>query len=160
MRTNKYIGYLFEVAWILPSVAIPSVILVAVVITAFAVGIRVPDVGGRIAPAEINTSAQFAEPGVRELAPGRYEVSVVAQVFMFTPSTIEVPAGSRVDFVITSRDVLHGFKINGTPINVMVIPGQISRVSATFDRPGEYLIVCHEYCGAGHHVMSGKVIVR
>jgi cytochrome c oxidase subunit 2 len=42
----------------------------------------------------------------------------------------------------------------------MVIPGQVSRVTATFDKPGEYLIVCHEYCGAGHHVMFGKVIVN
>jgi cytochrome c oxidase subunit 2 len=50
--------------------------------------------------------------------------------------------------------------IVGTPVNMMVVPGQISKLTVRFDRPGEYLIVCHEYCGSGHHVMSGKVIVR
>ena len=79
---------------------------------------------------------------------------------MFTPNTIEIPAGSKVTFILTSKDVIHGFKIEGAPVNVMVIPGQVSRVTATFDKPGEYLIVCHEYCGAGHHVMFGKVIVN
>ena len=73
---------------------------------------------------------------------------------------ITVPAGSRVTFELTSRDVVHGFKIDDTPINVMVVPGQISKVTTTFDEPGEYLIVCHEYCGGGHHAMFGKVIVE
>ena len=160
MKDNKYLGYLFEVAWILPSVAIPISTLVAIILTAFAVGIRVPGVAGRIDPQAVSQTAPFDEPGVRELAPGRYEVTVVAQVFQFTPNEITVPAGSRVTFELTSRDVVHGFKIDDTPINVMVVPGQISKVTTTFYEPGEYLIVCHEYCGAGHHAMFGKVIVE
>lgn len=160
MRTSKYIGYIFEVAWILPSVAIPIAVLVAVILTAFAVGIRVPDVAGRIEPQAIAQTAPFNEPGLKELAPGNYEAVMVAQVFLFTPGEIRVPAGSKVTFVLTSRDVIHGFKIVGTTINMMVVPGQISKLTYTFDKPGEYLIVCHEYCGGGHHVMSGKVIVE
>ncbi|GAB4442028.1 MAG: cytochrome c oxidase subunit II [Chloroflexi bacterium OHK40] len=160
MKHEKYMGYLFEVAWILPSVAIPISVIVAVLITAFAVGIRVPDIAGRIEPKAIAATEPFDEPGLRELAPGKYEAAMVAQVFMFTPNEIEVPVGSEVTFVLTSRDVIHGFKIVGTPVNMMVVPGQISKMRFTFTRPGEYLIVCHEYCGGGHHAMSGKVIVR
>lgn len=160
MRDNKYAGYLFELAWILPSVAIPIAILVAVVLTAFAVGIRVPSIAGRIEPQAIAQTAPFDQPGLKELAPGRYEAAIIAQVFMFTPGEIRVPAGSKVTFELTSRDVIHGFKIEHTAVNVMVIPGQISKVTTTFDEPGEYLIVCHEYCGGGHHVMYGKVIVE
>ena len=44
-------------------------------------------------------------------------------------------------------------------VNAMVIPGQITRITGTFDEPGEYNIVCHEYCGIGHHGMWGKVVV-
>ena len=44
---RKYLGYLFEIAWILPSVAVPIAFLVAIVITAFAVGIAVPGNAGR-----------------------------------------------------------------------------------------------------------------
>jgi cytochrome c oxidase subunit II len=161
MKNNsKMIGYIFEVAWILPSVAIPVSVITAVIITAFAVGIRVPDIAGRIEPQAINQTAPFNEPGVRELAPGRYEAAMVAQTFMFTPNEIEVPAGADVTFVVTSRDVIHGFKVVGTPVNMMVVPGQISKMTVHFDKPGEYLIVCHEYCGGGHHAMFGKVIVK
>lgn len=157
---EKFIGYIFEVAWILPSVAIPVAVITAVVLTAFAVGIRVPDVAGRIEPRAIAVTAPFDQPGLRELAPGKYEAAIVAQVFLFTPNEIEIPVGSEVTFVLTSRDVIHGFKIVGTAVNMMVVPGQISKLTVTFDQPGEYLIVCHEYCGSGHHVMSGKVIVQ
>lgn len=158
--SSKYLGYLFEVAWILPSVAIPISFLVAIVITAFAVGIGVPGVGGRIDPRAVEQTAPFDQPGVRELAPGRYEAAVIAKTFLFEPNELRVKAGSRVDFVLTSTDVIHGYKIEKTPINVMVVPGQISRVSTVFNTPGEYLIVCHEYCGGGHHVMAGKIIVE
>lgn len=141
---EKFIGYIFEVAWILPSVAIPVAVTTAVVLTAFAVGIRVPDVAGRIEPKAIAVTAPFDQPGLRELAPGKYEAAIVAQVFLFTPNEIEIPAGSEVTFVLTSRDVIHGFKIVGTAVNMMVVPGQISKLTVRFDQPGEYLIVCRE----------------
>ena len=32
--------------------------------------------------------------------------------------------------------------------------------TTTFETPGEYLVVCNEYCGLGHHLMQGKVIVE
>ncbi len=160
MQGNKYMSYLFEIAWILPSVAIPISFMVAIVLTAFAVGIAVPGVGGRVDPKTLATTAPFDKPGLRELAPGRYEAVMIGQVFAWNPAEIEVPAGSKVTFIVTSKDVIHGLKINGTPINVMVVPGQISRVTATFDKPGEYLMVCHEFCGGGHHVMAGKIIVK
>lgn len=158
--TKKYLSYLFEVAWILPSVAIPISFLVAIVLTAFAVGIAVPGVAGRINPRDINTTAPFDKPGVRELAPGKYEVVMIGQVFQWTPKDIEVPVGSEVTFIVTSRDVIHGLKIENTPINVMVVPGQISRVTTRFNAPGEHLIVCHEYCGGAHEMMYGKLVVK
>ena len=161
MKNNsKLVGYIFEFVWILPSVAIPVAVITAVIITAFAVGIRVPDIAGRIDPVAINNVAPFNEPGVRELAPGRYEATLIAQTFLFTPNEIEIPAGSDVTFILTSRDVIHGFKIVGTSVNMMAVPGQISKMTAHFPKPGEYLILCHEYCGSGHHVMYGKIIVK
>lgn len=153
-------SYLFEVAWILPSVAIPISFMVAIVITAFAVGIAVPGAAGRVDPKALSTTAPFDQPGLRELAPGRYEAVIIGQVFLWEPKEITIPAGSKVTFIITSKDVIHGMKIENTPVNVMVVPGQISRVTATFTKPGEYLVVCHEFCGGGHHTMYGKIIVK
>jgi len=73
---------------------------------------------------------------------------------------VRVPAGRRIRFRVTSPDVLHGFQIVGTNVNVTVAPGYISEVETTFAKPGTYLIVCNEYCGLGHHLMQGSVIVE
>jgi cytochrome c oxidase subunit 2 len=42
----------------------------------------------------------------------------------------------------------------------MVLPGQVSELEYTFREAGEHLLICHEYCGAGHHAMAGKVIAE
>jgi len=153
-------AHLYELAWILPSIALPIGMLVALVVTAFGVGVHVPGDAGRVDPTKLATTAPFDKPGVFQVAPGRYEVRMVAQIWSFTPREIRVPAGSTVTFIATSRDVVHGLFIPRTTINVMLLPGQVARVTARFDRPGEYPLVCHEYCGIAHHTMAGKVIVE
>ena len=50
--------------------------------------------------------------------------------------------------------------IAGTNANTMLVPGYISQFTTVFSKPGDYLIVCHEFCGNGHHVMSGRLIVE
>ena len=49
--------YLYELAWILPSIAIPVGMLVALVVTAFGVGVHVPSVAGRVDPTKVASSA-------------------------------------------------------------------------------------------------------
>ncbi len=159
MRRNSTV-YLYELAWILPSIAIPVGMLVALLVSAFGHGIHLPGNEGRVEPTQVGQTAPFDRPGLVELGPGRYEVHLVAQIWAFAPREIRVPAGSTVTFVGTSRDVVHGFLIHGVNINVMLLPGQVTRATAHFERPGEYLFLCHEYCGIAHHVMSGKVIVE
>ncbi len=152
--------YLYELAWILPSIAIPIGMLVALVVTAFGAGIHLPGREGRVDPTRVAETAPFDRPGVVEVAPGRYEVRMVAQIWSFSPNEVRVPAGSTVTFVVTSKDVVHGLFISGAHVNVMLLPGQVARVTTRFNRPGEYPFVCHEYCGIAHHTMWGKVIVE
>jgi len=152
--------YLYELAWILPSFAIPVGMLVALVVTAFGAGVHLPGVEGRIDPRKVAETAPFDKPGVVEIAPGQYEVRMTAQIWSFAPAEIRVPAGATVHFWATSRDVVHGLLIPRVNVNVMVLPGQIAHAQARFDRPGEYPIICHEYCGIAHHTMAGKVIVE
>jgi cytochrome c oxidase subunit 2 len=85
---------------------------------------------------------------------------MLAQIWSFAPGEIRVPAGSTVHFWVTSKDVVHGFWIPGANVNVMVLPGQIAHVEARFGEPGEYAIICHEYCGIAHHAMAGKIVVE
>ena len=152
--------YLYELAWILPSIAIPVGMLVALTVTAFGAGIHLPGVAGRINPQAVAQTPPFNEPGVVQVAPGHYEVRMTAQIWSFAPREIRVPAGSRVHFTATSKDVVHGLFIPGADLNVMLLPGQIAHVEARFDTPGEYPIICHEYCGIAHHTMAGTIIVE
>ena len=91
---------------------------------------------------------------------------MVARQFFFAPDEVAVPAGSTVNIYITSADVQHGIKMIESEtsdvipnVNMMIIPGQVSKVSVTFDEPGVYEYICHEYCGAGHAVMWGRIVV-
>ncbi len=152
--------YLYELAWILPSIAIPVGMLAALLVTAFGAGIHVPSAAGRIDPAKLAETAPFDQPGVVQTGPLRYEVRLVSQIWSFAPNEIRVPVGATVTFVGTSRDVIHGLFIPAANVNVMLIPGQISRVVTRFDREGEFFFACHEYCGIAHHTMGGKVIVE
>lgn len=45
-------AHLYELAWILPSIALPIGMLVALVVTAFGVGVHVPGDAGRVDPTE------------------------------------------------------------------------------------------------------------
>ncbi len=136
------------------------VFLLTLAYSSVVMGIHLPGDAGRVDPATVASSAPFDEPGVRELGPKRYEVVMIARAWQFTPSEIRVPAGSEVTLISTATDVIHGIHVEGTRINMMLIPGQVARNTYTFEEPGEHLLVCHEYCGAGHHLMSGKVIVE
>jgi cytochrome c oxidase subunit 2 len=156
----------YEAGWIRVSAVIIAVFILAIVVAATAFGIQVPGAAGRVNPNTLNApDSPWAQPGLRELAPGKYEVYMVAQTWNFLPDKIEVPVGSEVTFYLTARDVIHGFKLAGTNVNMMAIPGQISTLSATFQKPGVYDYICHEYCGyvagapIGHQTMYGQLTV-
>lgn len=101
----------------------------------------------------------FTEGKLIEVGPGRYEAHVVARMWEFEPDVITVPKGSVVDFYVISPDVAHGFIIPGKNVNLMALPEAVAYAQARFDAPGAFQIVCHEYCGLGHHGMAGSVVV-
>jgi cytochrome c oxidase subunit 2 len=156
LHVDRYEGF-----WMRLSVAILVLFFLAITISGFASGFQVPGVVQRIDPATLyEPGSPFAEPAMRELAPGRYEAYIRAQIWQFTPQEIRVPAGSTVTFYVTSQDVQHGIKIQNTNINMMALPGQVSRLTTTFVEPGRYNFVCHEYCGQLHHTMYGWITVE
>lgn len=155
MEVNPY-----ERAWMGITMAAILLMLVAAVMAGFGLGVQLPGATASIDPRKLASEPPFNEPGVYETAPGKFQVIMIAYTWAFNPSEIRLPAGSEVTFKITSRDVTHGMLLQGTNINIMIIPGQISEVTRTFNEPGTYLFVCHEYCGVGHHAMAGKLIIE
>jgi cytochrome c oxidase subunit 2 len=151
----------YEGIWMRLAVIILFVFFILIAVSAFSVGFQVPGVTERIDPTTLYEPGNpFAEPGLRELAPGKYEAYIRAQIWQFAPSELRIPAGSTVTFYVTSQDVQHGIKIQNTNVNMMAIPGQVTRLSHTFAEPGTYDYVCHEYCGQLHHTMWGQIIVE
>ena len=100
------------------------------------------------------------EPGVWEIAPNVYEAVIVAFEGGFDPSEVRVPVGAEVRFRARSADLVHGFLIEGTDIEMEVDTFDPVTASHTFDVAGEYALYCHIYCGGGHPSMMGKVIVE
>ncbi len=43
---------------------------------------------------------------------------------------------------------------------MMVMPGWVSTRRHMFKRRGKFLLVCNEYCGAGHQTMASDIEVR
>ena len=150
---------LYERAWLWISTAMIAGFLGAIVFGAISSAAHPPSHMETIDPLLVRTSSEFSRPGVVLREDGRVLVVAVAEIYRFVPSTIEVPAGRPVTFRITSPDVLHGFQVVGTNVNVTVAPGYVSETTVTFPRPGEHLVVCNEYCGLSHHLMSGRVVV-
>jgi cytochrome c oxidase subunit 2 len=133
-----------------------GVITTAAVVDGFVPPSRIQSID----PTEVSQTPPFDHPGLRKVAEGAYEAYYVARIFSFTPASIEIPAGSRVTFYVTSADVEHGFSIPVTGVNTMVTPGWVSQVAHTFKDRGTFLLVCNEYCGSGHQVMAAKVVVK
>jgi cytochrome c oxidase subunit II len=134
--------------------------LAALLYASAAHDIHLPGDHGRIDPRRLAETPPFDDPGVHQTGPNSYDVVIVGRAWAFQPNEIRVPAGARITFLAASADVLHGISIDRTRVNIMLIPGQISRMEYTFREPGEHLLICHEYCGIAHHAMGGRVIVE
>ncbi|MER2600225.1 MAG: cytochrome c oxidase subunit II [Caldilineales bacterium] len=151
----------YERGWMIAAAAMLVVFAVAVTLASYSLGIQLPGPEQRVNPQTITTSGPWANPGLRQLSASKYEAYIVAHGvgWYFNPREFSVPVGSEVTFYVTSADVQHGFKLIGTNINMMIIPGQVSTLTHKFDKPGQFNWVCHEYCGLGHAAMYGTVTV-
>ena len=150
----------FEEIWLIFAVVIIIGSMIVTGYQAFAQEMGPPSHKETIDPEQVDQTAPFDEPGVYEVGDNKYEVVMTLEVFSFNPGDIEVPVGSEVEFIMTSKDVVHGMQIIDTDVNAMVLPGHIQTIKQTFNEPGEYLILCNEYCGAGHQLMSTTITVK
>lgn len=151
----------FEKGWLVLSLLLIIGFIATVAYVSAVEGVdMVDDSGGSIDPDNLSDDERFSEPRVEKVGENEYEAYVIARQFIFQPNPIELPEDSRVTFYITSPDVIHGFQIVGTNVNVMAVPGEVSEITVEFDEPAEYGILCNEYCGSAHHRMEGKIIVH
>jgi cytochrome c oxidase subunit 2 len=98
-------------------------------------------------------------------------VNVDSFQFGWTLSPDRVTTGEQVIFVLRSKDVQHGFGLYDDTellkqVNVQGVRpdsgeelSDPQRMTYTFDDPVTYQINCMEFCGVGHHLMTGEIEV-
>lgn len=114
-----------------------------------------------IDPTILHLGGEFVESNLGSAVEpdGSVTVRAIGQQYSFTPQCMVVPTNTLITFRATSPDVLHGFLIEGTNINTMLVPGYISNLTARFNEPGEHRMPCQEFCGVGHEGMWAKLKV-
>lgn len=86
------------------------------------------------------------------------EAFLAARAFQFEP-VLQLRVGESVRIYLSSYDFQHGLSIQPLNLNFQVLPGYVYVVNLTPTTTGEFGLICNEFCGLGHHVMSGRIIV-
>jgi cytochrome c oxidase subunit II len=68
-----------------------------------------------------------------------------------------LPVDQPVEFDITSCDVQHSFWVPSLGIKEDAVPGEITRISVTPNKIGDYAVRCAELCGLYHAYMNTPV---
>jgi cytochrome c oxidase subunit 2 len=110
-------------------------------------------------PRNLHVAGEFIESnlGTAVEPDGSVTVRAIGQQYSFTPQCIVIPTNTPVTFRATSADVVHGFLIEGSNVNTMLVPGYISTITTRFAAPAERYMPCHEFCGTGHEGMWGRI---
>ncbi len=90
--------------------------------------------------------------------PAGEDVYLLARLWEWWP-IIELKKDQSYRFHLSSADWQHGFSLQPVNINISVHPGYEQIVTITPTEAGEFGIACNEYCGIGHHVMTGRIRV-
>lgn len=160
----------FEKIWLAFGIGSLILFLFIVGYGAFWQGTHPQSHGVTIDPNNIESNEAFKPEnlGLTKADDGKFIVNIAASAFNYdlgkdevgnAVKTIRIPKGSTVLFQAATKDVVHGFHVTGTNVNMMVEPGYVSSLETVMDNPGTYTIVCNEYCGIGHHMMYATVEV-
>jgi cytochrome c oxidase subunit 2 len=79
-----------------------------------------------------------------------------------TIPTLYIPVGERVQFYLTSRDVIHSFWVPAFLQKMDTIPGRVNTFQVVPTQEGTFKGKCAELCGAYHSQMlfNVKVVTR
>jgi cytochrome c oxidase subunit 2 len=150
-----------ERKWIAVSILIIALLVGIICIDALFHGVNPPSKVETIDSASLHLSKEFAEEnlGVQTDDKGNVVVRMVAGRYSFFPKHIDIPAETAITFRWVSMDVLHGVHIPMTNMSTMIVPGYVAEVTTTFPKPGEYPLLCNEFCGLGHNHMWSNISV-
>ncbi len=113
-------------------------------------------------------SAKHGMPGMPGMSKDKHgeedgpiEVFIVASRYGYEPEVLRLEANVPYRFRIMAVDAVHGASINfGGGGRMIRCPSRTEvKTDLTFTRPGKFLVYCSVYCGEGHDLMKGAIIV-
>jgi cytochrome c oxidase subunit 2 len=90
--------------------------------------------------------------------PAGSDIYMLGRLWQWWP-ILELEQGKSYRFHISSIDWQHGLSLQPININLSVHPGYEHVLTLTPTQAGEFGIICNEFCGIGHHTMTGKIYV-
>ncbi len=90
--------------------------------------------------------------------PAGEDVYMLARLWEWWP-ILELKKGQSYRIHLSSVDWMHGFSLQPTNINISIHPGLEHVINLTPTETGEFGVICNEYCGIGHHLMTGRIRV-
>jgi len=150
-----------EKKWAQVALAMCALFIGIIMFEALFHSVNAPSNVETINSAALHLSKEFAEDnlGVQTDKDGNIVIRMVAGRYSFFPKQITVPAETKLTFRWVSMDVLHGVHIPMTNMSTMIVPGFVAQIDTSFPKPGNYPILCNEYCGLGHDHMWSKIKV-
>lgn len=103
-------------------------------------------------------NAFLTELPIVEPAPGG-DAYLVARMWQWYPA-LRLRVGETYRLHMSALDLQHGFSLQPLNMNFHVLPGYDHVITITPTSKGEFTIVCNEFCGIGHHAMTGKIFVE
>ncbi|MBI3978629.1 MAG: cupredoxin domain-containing protein [Chloroflexi bacterium] len=89
-------------------------------------------------------------------------IPMAVMQFGYQPNLLRLRTGETYVLEMVAMDVTHGvsLQMGSGSLNAALMPGMVTELKVTPTQPGEYLFLCNEYCGVGHHAMSGRIVVE
>ncbi len=90
--------------------------------------------------------------------PAGSDVYLLGRMWAWTP-ILRLQKDAEYTLHLSSVDVNHGFALHPINVNFQVVPGYDYGLRITPTEAGDFRLMCNEFCGIGHHIMLGKIIV-
>lgn len=87
------------------------------------------------------------------------DIYLIGMMWRWEP-ILKLQKGATYTLHFSSLDVNHGFSLYPINANFQVVPGYDYGLRVTPNESGDLRIICNEFCGVGHHLMVGRVIVE
>jgi cytochrome c oxidase subunit 2 len=87
------------------------------------------------------------------------DVYLLGRMWQWYPA-LKLKKGVHYTLHLSAQDVNHGFSLYPVNLNFQVVPGYDYGLRVVPNKSGDFRIICNEFCGIGHHLMVGKVLVE